>query len=234
MIVYTYEHAPFEGPGAIAEWAAARGRVCVRTDATAGELPVAGSGDLLVVMGGPQSAADPALDAYFAPEKRAIAAAIEGGAAVFGVCLGAQLTASVLGADVTRNPEPEVGWYEVVLTREGAADPVFGTLPERFVAGHWHQDTFGIPEGAVRTLSSEACPNQGFSAHGGRVIGLQCHLEWGAADVRALVDEFGDSLVPHGWVVSDRDFLAGESIHGANTRPVLYAFLDALETRAGV
>lgn len=228
MIVYTYEHAPYEGPAAVLDWAEARGHDVVRCDPVAGAVPIAGAGDLLVVMGGPASAAEQDRFPWMAAEKLAILAAVDAGARVVGICLGAQLAASALGADVTRNPEPEVGWWDVTLTAEGALDPVFSALPPRFAAGHFHSDTFGIPEGAVRTLASEGCPNQAFSAFGGRVIGLQCHLEWHAGDVRALVEHFGHTLVPHGWVVDPDTFVAGEAAHGANTRDALFQILDAV------
>ena len=49
---------------------------------------------------------------------------------VLGVCLGVQLLARAAGAWVGRMPDgPEIGWYTVELTDEGAADPVVGALP---------------------------------------------------------------------------------------------------------
>jgi GMP synthase-like glutamine amidotransferase len=228
MTVYTYEHAPYEGPGAVLDWAEERGHDVVRCDPVAGAVPIAGAGDLLVVMGGPASAAEQERYPWMAAEKAAILAAIDAGAGVVGICLGAQLAASALGATVTRNPEPEVGWWPVTPTAEGAADPVFATLPQPFTAGHFHSDTFGIPDGAVRTLESAGCPNQGFSAFGGRVVGLQCHLEWHADGVEALAEHFGHTLAPRGWVVDADTLVAGEATHGANNRYALFQILDAV------
>jgi len=59
--------------------------------------------------------------------------------------------ADVLGGIVHRNEYKEIGWFSVGLTKEGIASPIFSVLPERFVALHWHGDTFEIPPGAVRT-----------------------------------------------------------------------------------
>ena len=96
---------------------------------------------------------------------------------MLGVCLGAQLVADVLGGQVSRGEHPEIGWYTVELTETGRAIPVFAGFPERFTALHWHGDTFAIPPGAVHVASSEACANQAFTHDGGRVVGLQFHLE---------------------------------------------------------
>jgi GMP synthase-like glutamine amidotransferase len=231
--VHIVQHVSFEGPGAIADWAGERGYAVTRTLAPRiASLPMIET-DLLVIMGGPMGANDDASHPWLFDEMRAIAAAIEAGTPVLGICLGAQLVARVLGARVTRNPEPEVGWHEVVRTLEGASDPVFGGAPDRLIVGHWHGDTFGIPEAAVRTLGSEACANQAFSAEGGRVVGLQCHLEWRAEDVAALVSECGDDLRPGRWVCDPRAFIAGEAEHGGAARSILHALLDAIVARNG-
>ena len=57
---------------------------------------------------------------WLVAEKRFIAGRLEAGGSVVGVCLGAQILAEVLGGRVKRNPEREIGWYEVRLTEAGA------------------------------------------------------------------------------------------------------------------
>lgn len=228
MRVAIIQHAPFEGPGAIAAWAGERGHEFALTMAVTGAFAAPADYDLLVVMGGPMSANDEARFSWLAAEKTAVRAGIDAGKRVLGVCLGAQIVASVLGAAVTRNPEPEIGWFPVTLTPGGRASRVSGSLPDPLVAGHWHSDTFALPEGAVRVASSEACANQAFEYDEGRVVGVQFHLEWTAEGARALVERCSADLVPGTHVVTAEGFIAGEAVHGAAARRALYALLDAM------
>ena len=76
---------------------------------------------------------------------------------VLGICLGAQLVAAAAGAEVRRSAAPEIGWFEVELSADGARDPVLGALPERFDAYEWHSYTFDLPAGAVELARSATC-----------------------------------------------------------------------------
>ena len=75
-------------------------------------------------------------------EKRLVRAAVETGKAVFGVCLGAQMIASALGARVYRAPEEEIGWFPV---RRVTAKGLGAVLPELFTPLHRHGETFDLP-----------------------------------------------------------------------------------------
>jgi len=74
-----------------------------------------------------------------------------------GVCLGSQLLALAAGAWVGPLQQPEIGWYDVELTEEGARDPVLSALPQRFDALQWHHYAHGLPEGAVALAHNDAC-----------------------------------------------------------------------------
>lgn len=226
--VLIIQHAEFEGPGAIADWATARGHEMTTTMAASGEFPLAGKGDLLVILGGPMGAGDEALHPWLTAEKGAIRSAVDAGACVLGVCLGAQILASVLGAPVGRNPEPEIGWFPIGFTAEAGESPVFGAFPASPVVGHWHGDTFDLPRGATRIATSEACANQAFEYAGGRVVGVQFHLEWTAESVEALLGTCSADLVPGRHVVTAEEFSAGERRYGEACRRMLYALLDGI------
>jgi len=188
MRIHTIEHAPFEGPAAIADYAEAHGHPLARTRMFAGDpLPAPGTVDLLAVMGGPMSVHDEADHPWLAVEKRYIAAAVDAGVRVLGVCLGAQLLATVLGGQVTANPAREIGWHPVQLTAPGELSPAFAGFPARFPAFHWHGETFSTPPGASRTAFSDACANQAFAV-GARLVGLQFHLETTPGSMGALID----------------------------------------------
>ena len=107
----------------------------------------------------------------------------------FGICLGAQLIADVLDADVSQNPFPEIGFFPVMLTQAAAGEHFFSNIPKTFTPFHWHSDTFLIPKGASRIAGNNACMNQGFIGPG-RVLGLQFHLE---TDTQ-LINEWRDRL----------------------------------------
>ena len=109
-------------------------------------------------------------------EKVAIAQAIEGGKVVLGICLGAQLIAQVLGADIRANAYKEIGWFPVYLDSDVLAHPISEVLPSQWDAFHWHGDTFEIPEGGRLLARTSACRNQGF-IYNDRVVGMQFHME---------------------------------------------------------
>jgi GMP synthase (glutamine-hydrolysing) len=110
---------------------------------------------------------------------------------VLGVCLGVQLLARAAGAWVGRMPDgPEIGWYTVELTDEGAADPVMGALPASFDAMQWHHYTYGLPSGAVELARSAAC-TQAFRL--GEVCwGVQFHPEVTARQVEGWAADADD------------------------------------------
>lgn len=228
MRMTVIQHADFEGPGAIADWADERGHEARRVDAPSGVFPAPDELDLLVILGGPMGARDEAAHPWLAAEKRAIRAAVDAGACVLGVCLGAQILADVLGAKVGRNREPEIGWYPIELTTDAIPSPVFRAFPPGVVVGHWHGDTFALPAGATRIASSAACENQAFEYAGGRVVGVQFHLEWIAPDIEALLATCAADLVPGPYVVTAEEFSVGERVHGPECRQLLYSLLDAM------
>lgn len=234
MRIRVFQNVDFEDAGAIADWATDRGHELSTTMAVTADFGTPDDYDMLVIMGGPMGANDEAANPWLAEEKRAVAAAVDAGTIVLGVCLGAQIVSSALGAEVTRNPELEIGYFPLTLSFEGRSSAVSRAIPEGLVVGHWHGDTFALPEGAVRLARSAACANQAFEYADGRVVGLQCHLEWTADSVQMLVDRAGDSLQAGGeHVWSAQNMVSGEARYGARCREVLYSVLDAMTAQNG-
>ncbi|MDO5536929.1 MAG: glutamine amidotransferase [Desulfovibrionaceae bacterium] len=132
--------------------------------------------DLAVVLGGPIGVNDVETYPFIARERELVAARLAKGRPVLGICLGAQLMASALGARVYRGTR-EIGWAPVEVGMGGADSPL------RHLAGvpvlHWHGDTFDLPEGAKRLASTAATPNQAFAVGAG--LALQFHPEADAA-----------------------------------------------------
>lgn len=194
-------HESFEKEGEIAVWAAQRGHTLAHTDLWNGEaLPTLDAFDWLIVMGGPMGVYDDGQYPWLGPEKRFLRAAVDAGKLVLGVCLGAQLLSVVLGGQVTKNAHREIGWFPVAATPQAAESRVFRSLPAAYEAFHWHGDTFSVPEGALWTAKSEACAHQAFEAKGGRVVGLQFHLETNAQSMAELSANCADEIVVDRWV----------------------------------
>jgi GMP synthase-like glutamine amidotransferase len=231
MRVHYLQHVPFEGLGSIGPWLESR-----RAEVTATRLfdearfPKVSEIDWLVVMGGPMSVNDDRVHPWLAPEKRFIAEAIGSMKAVLGVCLGAQLIASALGARVFPNAEREIGWFEVEPA-PGAGDSPFSTIFRApLEVFHWHGETFHLPPRATHLARSAACEHQAFSI-GDRVLGLQFHLEPTAETARALVEHCPADLAQARWVQSPGEMLRDDARFD-RAHQVMDAVLDRLEELA--
>lgn len=194
MRISSLLHEPFEDTGYIRIRAKERGHPFSEIRLYLGEdLPPADDFDLLVVMGGSMNIYEEVKYPWLSEEKKFIRELIDSGGAVLGICLGAQLVASVLGARVTKNKYMEIGWFEVQKTAEARDVEICSRIPERFTAFQWHGDTFDIPEGAVRLFRNEACENQAF-LYGDRILGLQFHPEVERETVEAIVENCFDEI----------------------------------------
>ena len=128
----------------------------------------------VVSLGGPMSVNDPL--AKLREEERYIVRAISSGVPVLGICLGAQLIARCLGAEVRAMGRKEIGWRAVNFTDAGARDPLVAGLGHEETVFQWHGEEFDLPSGAERLAESSLCRNQAFR-WGSNVYGFQFHPE---------------------------------------------------------
>jgi len=156
-------------------------------------LPAAGAISGLGMMGGAMSVNDdlPWIEPLIGLIRDSIATRIP----VIGHCLGGQLLAKALGAQVKANPVKEIGWGDVhVVDTQEAREWGVAT---QFLSYHWHGETFEIPAVAVRIWSSAHCENQAFAY--GNSLGMQCHIEmtedmietWCATGAQEIEDSAG-------------------------------------------
>lgn len=133
--------------------------------------------DLLIVLGGPLGVYQADVYPFMTQEIRIIEERIKAGKPVLGICLGAQLMAKALGANVYRGDKGlEIGWTKLTLTEEGKSHPVSHWCQTKAPVFQWHQDTFDLPEGAVHLASSETYPHQAYK-YGKNAMGVQFHPE---------------------------------------------------------
>lgn len=156
-------------------------------------MPNVSDYDALIVLGGPMSVHEgfPSRDEELEVIKKNIDKI-----PMLGVCLGGQLIARALGADVHQNVIDgkilkEIGHYIVELTPEGKKSKLFKKFPDDFVVLQWHGDTFDIPEGAELLARGGICENQAFS-YGENTHAIQFHFEHTPYALAHQIAEFGE------------------------------------------
>ncbi|MGH7855957.1 MAG: glutamine amidotransferase-related protein [Candidatus Binatia bacterium] len=195
----------------------------------------------LVILGGPMNVDEVERYPHLATELRLIEQAIEREVPVLGICLGAQLIARALGAEVRPGRRKEIGWYDVATTPEAAGDPLLGHFRPVERIFQWHGDAFAIPRAAVRLASSDLCANQAFRV-GRNVYGFQFHLEVDAPmierwlsvpSMRAEIESLGGAVDPEAILretktyvarlgeLSDRTFGGFVRLFGHRAKPVI-------------
>src|SRR6266581_4966465 len=171
--VAVFRHSRGEGPGYFATFLERRSVPwqLVRIDAGDPAPATADEFSGLCFMGGPMSVND---DLAWLPRLLAlISDAVAKDIPVIGHCLGGQLMAKALGGTVVRNSVKEIGWGRIEASDDAARDWLGDTAS--FLGFHWHGETFSIPDGATRILSSPFCGNQAFVL--GPHLAMQCHVE---------------------------------------------------------
>jgi GMP synthase (glutamine-hydrolysing) len=174
--VLALQHVWDDPPAYLTEILREHGIACDTVEVEKMPVPEPVSYQAIILMGGPQHLyADEHL-AYFRQEKALLRQAVAEDIPTLGICLGGQLLASALGAEVRRHHLAEVGFFHIPLTAAGRQDPLFAGLPGQQLAFHWHENVFELPEGAILLASNENAPNQAFR-YGPRAYGLQFHIE---------------------------------------------------------
>ncbi len=174
--VLALQHIWDDPPGYLGEIMQEYDIACDTVNVEEEPIPEPEGYNAIISLGGAQHAYDDMKYPYFVAEKAFLRSVVEKDIPYLGICLGGQLLASAMGATVNLHHMTELGFYEVQLTEEGKADPLFAGLPGYQQIFHWHEDVFAIPRGGVRLATSEEVPNQAFRV-GRRAYGVQYHIE---------------------------------------------------------
>ena len=193
--------------------------------------------DLIIVLGGPQSAND----SYSAlrSEQRFLADAMELGIPVFGVCLGAQLMARCLGGDVRPTGGYEFGLRKIWITKEGSRDPVFSKLRVPLVPT-LHGECFTVPPGAIELAygymlcRDGTFKRQSLAFRYGVSYGFQFEPQLTLDELRVWNRELADEYRLMGPLFDPaveaetnlREFAGYAPIYEAQSREMLLAFCD--------
>jgi GMP synthase-like glutamine amidotransferase len=180
-----------------------------------------------VIMGGPMSVHDEREFSWLAHEKTLIEGSLKRGKGILGICLGAQLLASVLGARVYPAREKEIGWFPVRLRAEAHDLPGMASWPDIFTPFHWHGETFDLPSGATHLAETDLCPIQAFE-YAGRSVGIQFHLEVTPDGVSDLIGYCRSDLSSSGRCVQSEEEIRGTDARFSAIEPLLIALLDKM------
>lgn len=226
MKILCITHADFERPGVIADWAHQREYEFVECKPYAGEncLDVEDF-DFLVVMGGPQDAADYDKVSYLSDEVTLIKRAIDANKIVVGFCLGAQLIGEALGAKTEKSDQKEVGVYPIFATEYALSDSIVKALGEEFLAIHWHNDMPGLTKDAKVLAYSAGCPRQ-IIKYADYVYGFQCHLEITQQGMDTMIVSCPQDL-QGGRFVQSAEEMRMQDYDAINNR--MFMVLDALD-----
>jgi GMP synthase-like glutamine amidotransferase len=226
MRVHVLQHVAFEDLGSIRTSLERRDSEIHYTRFFAGDpAPASADGiDFLIAMGGPMSVNDEVSSPWLKPEKALLRDAIVRRVPVLGVCLGAQLIASALGAKVYPNWTQEIGWFPV---RAVAGPGGAFRFPSESLVFHWHGETFELPDRAVRLAESAACQMQAFQL-GRHVMGLQFHPEMTFAGARVLTEQCYHELVPAPYIQDQQALLTDDRQRYEASHALMNDVLDYL------
>jgi GMP synthase-like glutamine amidotransferase len=149
----------------------------------------------IVLLGGAPGVYQADEYAYLKYEFQLVEQALAAKLPMLGLCLGSQILARVLGAQVYPGQAGrEVGWCDVSLLASALQDKLLHLFPSQFRVFQFHQDTFEIPSGCVHLAESTQYPNQAF-CYQDFAWGLQFHLEMDAPVIQACAPVLEQELL---------------------------------------
>ena len=143
---------------------------------------------LVVILGAPESANDNL--PYLIEEQKLIKKTVDQNKPILGICLGSQLIAKTFGGIVYPGPKKEIGFYNDLVYEENSK--LFSGFRNPFTVFHWHGDTFDLPSGAKRLVSSKLYQNQAFQLQS--AVGIQFHMEVNEEMVNLWIDNTEEKM----------------------------------------
>ena len=195
-----FQHMPWEGPGQhLVRSAKKLGVGLDIVEVWHKPIPDISSYDGLIVLGGGPNVDQEEDYPFLKSEKEAIRQSLETDMPYLGFCLGHQLLADALGADVGANFCRSVGFIQGQVTHEGHTHPVFHGLPKNLALFKWHGQAVlpPVPDYIKVLVTSSDCTVEAISVDGKpHILGLQ-------------FDSHAASVVDaRKWLENDREWLS--------------------------
>lgn len=154
----------------------------------------AGKPDILIVLGGPMGLYETDVYPYLLDEIELVKQRLTMQKPLLGICLGAQIIAKALGANVYKGPKgQEIGWRPIKVNHDGMKTPLRHLDSGKTSMMHWHGDTFDMPAGVVPLAESDIYRHQAFS-YGDQVLAVQCHPEITPRKLNIWLDRLNGDL----------------------------------------
>lgn len=192
--IHCIQHSERVRPLDVERWASERDVDLVVVRADRGELPAPADVRDLIVLGGEMNT-DEAEQHPWLDDERALLTALSArdDVRIFGICLGSQLLAEVLGGSVGRAEHREIGWHATTRTAAAETSRVFGSLDDVTDVFEWHGDAWTLPPGARLTMTGTTCATQAFEWND-RIFAVQFHPEFTYARTVELAATTTDDL----------------------------------------
>ena len=173
----TFQHMPWEGPGIHLQRSAKKWGVQLEViEVWRQPIPDLAPYDALIVLGGEPNVDQEEIYPFLRAEKAAIRRSIEEDRPYLGFCLGHQLLAEALGANVGDNFCRSVGFIEGQMTKEGSHHPLLRRLPQTFPLFKWHAQAIlpPVPKHIEVLVTSPECLVEAISVtQRAHIVGLQ-------------------------------------------------------------
>ena len=176
----------------------------------------------VVVFGGPMSANDCQELDFIRTELDWFDVPLREGTPFLGICLGCQMLARTLGAEVSPHPDgmAEIGYYPISVTEAG--QKLMSNWPDHVY--QWHKEGFSTPGGAEILVTTEMFGNQAFR-YGQSAFGVQFHAELTLAMMHRWTTKGRERLKMPGTHPREAHF-DGRRVHDPAVKVWLNSFLD--------
>jgi GMP synthase-like glutamine amidotransferase len=173
----TFQHMPWEGPGIHLIHSAQKRDIQLEiVEVWREPIPDLAPYDALIVLGGEPNVDQEKDYPFLKAEKSAILRSIEDDRPYLGFCLGHQLLADALGANVGDNFCRSVGFVQGQVTREGRQHALFQNLPKTLRLFKWHGQAIlpPVPKHFEVLVTSSECLVEAISVtNRPHIVGLQ-------------------------------------------------------------